>query len=164
MPVLRPAFPQPGDQCAALCGLCAARCAGESMADQAEEQWLTYRELGALLGCTANAARMHAHRRGWPRRAPNRVGDPARVLVLESGGVRERASHEAAQCVAQASGSVQALEQAHVRAIEALREQLAIANRRIDELFEERRREAEERRRLMALLTDRRPWWRRWFR
>ena len=55
-------------------------------------------------------------------------------------------------------------EQVQVRAIEALREQLAIANRRIDELMEERKRDAEERRRLMALLTDRRPRWRRWFR
>jgi hypothetical protein len=55
-------------------------------------------------------------------------------------------------------------EQVQVRAIEALREQLAIANRRIDELMEERKQDAEERRRLMALLTDRRPWWRRWFR
>jgi hypothetical protein len=48
----------------------------------------------------------------------------------------------------------------HVRAVQALREQLAIANsraeraeRRIDELIEDRRRDAEERRKLLALIT-----------
>jgi len=33
------------------------------MSDLAEERWLTYRELGTLLGCTPNAARMLAQRR-----------------------------------------------------------------------------------------------------
>jgi hypothetical protein len=47
------------------------------------------------------------------------------------------------------------------QAIEALREQLGIANRRVDEL---QAALAEERRRLITILTDRRPWWRRWFR
>jgi hypothetical protein len=45
------------------------------------------------------------------------------------------------------------------QAIAALREQLGIANRRIDEW---QAMLAEERRRLIMLLTDRRPWWRRW--
>jgi hypothetical protein len=57
-------------------------------------------------------------------------------------------------------------------AVDSLREQLAIANdpadRRIDKLLEERRaerqQEADERRRLLALLTDWRPWWKRWLR
>jgi hypothetical protein len=44
------------------------------------------------------------------------------------------------------------------QAVAALREQLGIANRRIDEL---QAMLAEERRRLIMLLTDRRPWWRR---
>ena len=35
---------------------------------------------------------------------------------------------------------------------------------RLDAEADERRRMAEERRHLLALLTDRRPWWRRWFR
>jgi hypothetical protein len=43
-------------------------------------------------------------------------------------------------------------------AIEALREQLAIANRRIDDLTEERRRL------MSALMGARVSWWRRWFR
>jgi hypothetical protein len=48
------------------------------------------------------------------------------------------------------------------RAVETLREQLGIANRRIDEL---QAALAEERRRAIEILTGfRRPWWRRWFR
>jgi hypothetical protein len=35
---------------------------------------------------------------------------------------------------------------------------------RLDQEAEERRRMTEERRQLMSMLTDRRPWWRRWFR
>jgi hypothetical protein len=135
------------------------------MSDQAQEQWLTYRELGNVLGCTANAARMHAHRRGWPRRAPNRVGVPARVLVPNDAVVRSRATHDATQRDAQLNGSVRPDAQAYVRAIEVLSEQLAIANRRIDGLIEARRLDAEERRNLiMALCGPRVPWWRRWFR
>ena len=40
------------------------------------------------------------------------------------------------------------------------------AERRTEELLEDRRREVEERRRLIALLTNPAwiPWWRRWFR
>ena len=37
---------------------------------------LTYREPGAALGVQPNAARMHAHRRDWPKRASNKVGEP----------------------------------------------------------------------------------------
>jgi hypothetical protein len=48
------------------------------------------------------------------------------------------------------------------QAVETLREQLGIANRRIDEL---QATLAEERRRLIEILTEsRRPWWQRWFR
>jgi hypothetical protein len=50
---------------------------------------------------------------------------------------------------------------AHEATIRDLRQRLdaAAAERR-----QERQLEAEERRRLLALLTERRPWWRRWFR
>jgi hypothetical protein len=51
------------------------------MPDSDQERWLTYVELGSLLKCSASAARMHAKRRGWARRSPNRIGDLARVLV-----------------------------------------------------------------------------------
>src|SRR5215831_17758075 len=122
-----------------MCGPCAPCRAGEIMPENPAEHWLTYRALGAGLRCTPNTARMHAHRRGWRRRAPNRVGDPARVLVPEGVVVQDRASHVAAQCDAQPNGAEQAHvhphDLAHMRATEALREQLAIANRRIDELL-----------------------------
>jgi hypothetical protein len=138
------------------------------MSDQTEEHWLTYREPGELLGCTPNAARMHAQRRGRQKRAPNRAGDPARVRVPEGLVVRGGAAHVPAPL----NGAVHSNVQVHVRAIEALREQLAIANsraeraeRRTDELIENRRRDAEERRKLPTLLAGPRlPVWRRWFR
>jgi hypothetical protein len=89
-------------------------------------------------------------------------------LVPASQFVRDRASHVAAPCVAEANGGMQAHVhpdvQAHVQAIEALREQLTIAKRRIDELLADRRRDADERRRLLDALTARRSWWRQWFR
>jgi hypothetical protein len=60
------------------------------------------------------------------------------------------------------------------QAIEALREQLGIANRRIDELLHALAdartaamisgSEAAALRTQVALLTDRRSWWRRWLR
>ena len=136
------------------------------MPETDQERWLTYRELGELLGCTANAARMHAHRRGWQRRAPNRVGGRTRVLVPEAEDVQARALHRGRAFVAQMSGEPNGFEQANAqivqaleRAVEALREQLTVANRRIDELNAERKM-------LMGIITDpaRRPWWRRWLR
>jgi hypothetical protein len=139
------------------------------MSDDAE-RWLTYRELGELLRCTPNAARMHAHRRRWPKRAANKVGDPARVLVPEDEVVRTRAMHDAAPFVAQPNGHDAAHVQGLVQAVEVLRDQLRIANQRIASLelgaTAERQQWAEERRGLIAILTDqrRRPWWRRWFR
>ena len=102
------------------------------MLDPTEERWLTYRELGEVLRCTPNAARMHAHRRGWSRRAPNRVGDPARVLVPDALVVRDHATHVEGQCDVQPNGAVRPDVRVHVQAIEALREQLAIANARAD--------------------------------
>ena len=154
------------------------------MPEADHERWLTYRELGELLGCTANAARMHAHRRQWPHRAPNRVGDRARVLVPESLDVQSRASHMPSLSVAQMSGEPNGAEPAHEQAaqavqalntaVEALSAQLAIANRRIDELLAALAdartaamisgSEAAALRAQVALLTDHRPWWRRWFR
>ena len=50
------------------------------MADQ-EEHWLTYAEVGQLLGISAEAARAMARRQKWPRRTPNDHGALARVLV-----------------------------------------------------------------------------------
>jgi hypothetical protein len=141
------------------------------------EHWLSYRELGTLLGCTANAARMHAVRRGWARRAPNRIGDCARVLVPPEVAVRPCMTHDAAQFVTQPNGH----EQANVRAafdardmlqairetVEVLtaplREQLAAERARADR---ERERADQAERRIAELLADARTvvaarrWWR----
>src|SRR3954468_24729602 len=50
------------------------------MVDQ-EEHWLTYAEVGQLLGISAEAARAMARDQKWPRRTPNDHGALARVLV-----------------------------------------------------------------------------------
>jgi hypothetical protein len=150
------------------------------MLDGDQERWLSYRELGAVLGCTANAARMHAVRRGWPRRAPNRVGDCARVLVPANVVVRPCMTNDAKQFAAQPSGH----EQMNVRAafdahdmlwtiretVEALvtplREQLEAERARADR---ERERADQTEQRIAALLAQqriappapaRRSWWR----
>jgi hypothetical protein len=65
---------------------------------------MTYAELGERLGCSPNAARMHALRRGWQRRASNRIGQPARVLVPQGADVRESATHDVAPFAARANG------------------------------------------------------------
>ena len=46
-----------------------------------EERWLTYAEVGELLGISTGAARQLARRHKWPRRTPNEYGAMARVLV-----------------------------------------------------------------------------------
>jgi hypothetical protein len=123
---------------------------GIDMADEDQGRWLSYQELGDLLRCTANAARMHAVRRNWPRRSPNRVGDCARVLVPEEITVRPRVMHDGPQYDAQCDAPPNGDDRAHVRAasdeqdvlrmvretvevlITPLREQLALANQRAD--------------------------------
>jgi hypothetical protein len=99
-----------------------------------EGRWLTYEELGQLIGRTPNGARMFASRRNWPRRSSNRIGERATVLVpAEIGKMPPRAPNDAEQKKAEplANGSG---ERATARAaIDALTEQLAIANRRLDE-------------------------------
>ena len=88
----------------------------------------------------------HARTAGWQRRAPNRVGDRARVLVPESIPVQPRAAHVQGPSVAHMTADPNGVEQANAqsvqaleRAVAALREQLTVANRRIDELITERR-------------------------
>jgi hypothetical protein len=60
------------------------------MNDEDQGRWLSYEELGDLLGCTANAARMHAGRRKWLRRSPNRID--GRVRVPQAIDVQRRAT------------------------------------------------------------------------
>ena len=99
-----------------------------------EGRWLTYDELGQLIGRTPNGARMFASRRNWPKRASNRIGERATVLVpAEISEDPPRAPHDAERKTAAplANGTN---ERAIARAaIDALTEQLAIANRRLDE-------------------------------
>src|ERR1044071_8549148 len=45
------------------------------------ERWLTYAEVGKLLGISVGAARQMVRRHKWPRRTPNEYGAVARVLV-----------------------------------------------------------------------------------
>jgi hypothetical protein len=151
--------------------------AGKIMSEPHEEHWLTYAELGQLLGCTANAARVRAQRHGWPRRAPNIVGGRAVVLVPEEVAVRGRATHIEAMCdehptkdVRDPDDAVRPHVQALMQAVNSLTEQLAIANRRVDQAEERAANKdrviehlREEIRFLVRHLTDRRPWWRRWF-
>ena len=144
------------------------------MSEDGEPVWLTYKELAAQLGCTANAARMHAHRRGWPKRAPNRVDDPARVLVPDGAVVRDRTTHVTVQCDAPPNGVEQLHSAGLVQAIEALSAALAAERARTDSLetaLADARTAAmvssnqvAALRAQLALLSGRPPWWRRWFR
>jgi hypothetical protein len=135
------------------------------MSDVQGDRWLTYVELGLALGISPSAARMHATRRGWLRRSPNKIGAHAMVLVPENIVVPPCAPAEQRtfdELVPQPPNGHDDIDPSHApairAAIEALREQLAVANRRIDALDEERRL-------LFSLLTaEHKPWWRRWFR
>jgi hypothetical protein len=121
------------------------------MTDQEEGRWLSYEELSDALGCTPSAACMHAVRRNWPRRSPNRVGDCARVLVPEEALVQARATNERRTFDAQAQRHTTrpfdepnghdspngAPHDANVvfvaQALDELRDQLGVANRHRDE-------------------------------
>jgi hypothetical protein len=61
---------------------------GDRMHDADQGRWVTYAEAGALLGVSAQAARMLAKRRGWARRTPNAHGDRALVLLPAEALVR----------------------------------------------------------------------------
>jgi hypothetical protein len=125
--------------CSALFRFVCATCWGDSVPESEEGQWLTYEEAGQVLGISAAAARMHAKRHGWPRRTPNMYGDRARVLVPAEAVVQSRSALYAAR-----SGHVitrdqeglnepdQTNVQVIMQAIEALREQLGIANSRAE--------------------------------
>jgi hypothetical protein len=112
------------------------------MTDATAERWLTYEEAGQLLGCTANAARMHAKRRGWLHRAPNMIGGRATVLVPNDLVVRPVLQHSAAVF----DGNVQeeahngaATERALSVAVSTLHEALTAERARTDRAEEERR-------------------------
>lgn len=62
------------------------------MTESDEGRWLTYVEVGELLGVTSSAARMFARRHGWPRRTPNAYGERAQVLVPPEIDVQPRSA------------------------------------------------------------------------
>ena len=129
---------------------------------------LTYREPGAALGVQPNAARMHAHRRDWPKRASNKVGEPTHVLVPDSTAVRDRAMHADPHTKA----NVQAHIEAHglspeliERAVETLCDMVGWSSRRLEELEKRladavaaERSAANEAAGLRAELDERRGW------
>jgi hypothetical protein len=151
-----------------------------------QDRWLTYVELGQLLGISSTAARMHAaRRRSWPRRPPNMIGDHTRVLVPDdAGSVPRRTMHTTDGDQRTANGfdrdAGTANSAAVSAAITALREQLAAVNAtlaaeraRVDDLLADLA-DARSAERISAdaaaalrheiELLRARPWWRRWFR
>jgi hypothetical protein len=134
--------------------------------DQADrDRWLTYAEIGELLGITPSAARMHARRRGWRRRAPNAIGGVAHVLVPADIAVRPRATAVQRTHDAQMTAGTNGLNGADRASVEALcaavtalsatvaaeRERAACAEQRFDELSAHAEQRFEE---LFAALTD----------
>jgi hypothetical protein len=109
------------------------------MTESTEERWLTYAEAGEVLGISAQAARMFAKRHNWARRTPNAYGERAQVLVPIDAVVQPRAASYAdrtgyviADVQPRPNGHDQVNDQANVRAIEVLNEQLGVANRQIE--------------------------------
>src|SRR3954471_15878831 len=110
------------------------------MLDQDQARWITYAEAGQLLGISAQAARMLAKRRGWARRTPNAYGDRTLVLVPADVIVQPRSAllgvrtgHVISDDQAEPNGHDQVNVRALEGAVEALREQLGVLDRRIEE-------------------------------
>jgi hypothetical protein len=105
-----------------------------------QERWVTYAQAGELLGISTQAARMLAKRRGWARRTPNAYGDRALILLPDDVSVQpcvalstERAGHTTPSDSDQSMAPDRVNVQPFVDAIEALREQLGITHRQVDE-------------------------------
>jgi hypothetical protein len=109
-------------------------------------RWLTYAEAGRLLGISADAARQMARRRRWPRRTPNEPGAFAQVLMpVDPLPVRHRPAstgslsginhHQPADRNQLVDQEFDQLDDRRTLAdaVAALREQLGILNRRLDE-------------------------------
>jgi hypothetical protein len=122
------------------------------MDETAEGRWLSYAEAGKVLGVTPQAVRMLVRRHGWARRIPNAYGERALVLVPDEVIARHRAASDGVRM-----GSAPAREQPPAnghehpepdrrerlfeRALEALTEQLTLANKRADRAEQERDQE-----------------------
>jgi hypothetical protein len=139
------------------------------MPETDQDRWLSYAEIGELLGITSSAARMHARRRGWMRRSPNAIGGQTRVLVPADIVVHPCAPAVQrtydAQMTAEANGADRANDQVRPAEVEALcaavtalsatvtaeRERVACAEQRFEALSAHAEQRFEE---LLAALTD----------
>jgi hypothetical protein len=133
---------------------------------------MTYADLAQARSISLASARRLARRHHWARQVGNdgvvRVTVPLGQLRAVPGPTLEKSSETKGfpglgQAQALSDGTGPGTDPILAQAVEALREQLAIANRRIDEL---QAALTEERRKLIAILTGpaRVPWWRKWFR
>jgi hypothetical protein len=150
-----------------------------------EERWLTYAEVGQLLGISAEAARATARRQKWPRRTPNDHGALARVLMpndrfparprpATNGGHpgddrgTDRVSNQPDDQPVTTPDVLRTVHETVELLLQLLREQLTIANQRAERAEQrmdtERERADQAERRVAELLTEQRTaparrWW-----
>jgi hypothetical protein len=130
------------------------------MIEPEEGRWLTYVEVGQLLGISPAAARMHAKRRGWVHRTPNMHGDRARVLVpieasvqLRSASYPEHTAHVITHDQERTNGPDQVNVRAFEQVITILHQQIERERDRVDRaerLLDEERHRIEELRTALA--------------
>jgi hypothetical protein len=137
---------------------------------------MTYAELANIRRISVPSAMRLVRRKNWPRQTGNdgvvrvlvplpAAGDSKQRKDLLRGTTaadklnvrRGQARTSDRTSVPDKQRTIEALESA----IAALREQLTRSEARADRLQDEL---SIERRRVIEILTDRRPWWRRWFR
>jgi hypothetical protein len=148
---------------------------------------MTYAELAAVRGISALSAERLVRRKHWPRQAGN--DGVVRVLVplteaRKPSGKRQVAGtghprtaapdiREVIREVIRETLAVSAPDDREdIRTLQGVLDECRHTIAGHEEtirhlrglLADERRRMAEERRQLLAMLVDRRPWWRRWFR
>lgn len=145
---------------------------------------MTYAELADVRGISVTSAERLVRRRRWGRQVGN--DGVVRVLVPLTEARKPRKtkapdkdlsalgqSRMSPQISSQTSGAdIREDSDAAIRplasAVEALREQLTIANDRAEaaerRCGELRAELVAEHRRIISILTERAPWWRRWFR
>ena len=115
-----------------------------------EDRWLTYAEVGELLGISAEAARALVRRQKWSRRTPNEHNALARVLVPPDRAAARPRPPSARGMNGGHPGNGRGTEEPHDRAddgpdvlrstvralenaVEGLRDQLGTANRRAED-------------------------------
>jgi hypothetical protein len=142
---------------------------------------MTYAELAAVRGISLPSARRLVLRHHWPRQTGNdgvvRVTVPLTALAkaAETGGFHDTVtaaplSHPTDPVTLARDTTTDPMTVALSRAVDSLREQLDRERSRADRaeqrvvdkdaVIDHLRGRLDA---LMALLTDRRPWWRRWF-